>query len=147
MKLARILLSSLNVTLYNERLQDSLQRLCGTLFTRLVERAPHISEGKVMTLGPPPYRRLDCDGRALAYVRVRPRKRAVRVELSGLWMAPYTPVIAIPSYTGATLMVQSEQDIEEALVFIMKTVEYTRKAYRGELGSPKAQGRTDSTAA
>lgn len=42
-----------------------------------------ITEGRVATVGPPPYRRLDCDGRALAYMRIRARAGAVRIDLGG----------------------------------------------------------------
>jgi hypothetical protein len=79
-------------------LLDELEALANELITEMA-RDGVVREGTVMTEGPPPYRRLDCDGRALAYVRTRPRKKAVRVDVSSLW-APGNPEpipIAVPN--------------------------------------------------
>ena len=58
-------------------LGESLEHITSLVIDRLTgARKLGISEGTVMTPGPPPYRRLDCGGRALAYIRERPRKRA-----------------------------------------------------------------------
>lgn len=100
---------------------------------RLVEavlalRLPNLEEGDVMCGGPPPYRRLDCDGRALAYIRARPRKRAVRVDITGLWRAPRSSPLSTPNAGGAaSLLVCSEADIFDAVRFILATVEGTRR--------------------
>ncbi|MCK6551771.1 hypothetical protein L6R52_38410 [Myxococcota bacterium] len=92
--------------------------------------APDIREGVVMTVGPVPYRRLDCDGRALAYVKTRPKKRAVRIDVSGLWLAPQGSRLRIRSSTGAALMVTCEDDVGEAIAFLKQTVELTRTRRR-----------------
>lgn len=86
-----------------------------------------VREGTVMTIGPAPYRRLDCDGRALAYVRTRPRKRAVRVDVSSLWTPARVPKSKIPSATGSTcLLLRSTEDVDEAIAFLRETVDKTR---------------------
>jgi len=90
-----------------------------------------VVEGKVMTVGPPPYRRLDCDGRALAYVRRRARKGAVRIDVSGLWQAERPSRIRIPTSNGvATLLVRDSHDLDEAIAFLCDTVERTRRNHR-----------------
>lgn len=98
--------------------------------------APDIREGVVMTVGPVPYRRLDCDGRALAYVKTRPKKRAVRVDVSGLWTAPPGSRLRIHSSSGATLMVTAETDIGEAIAYLKQTVEVTRSRRRPQPRQP-----------
>ena len=67
-------------------IQKNLEELRTQLIAKLLESSTDLSEGTVMTMGPPPYRRIDCNGRAVAYVRTRPRKQAVRVDISGLWV-------------------------------------------------------------
>ena len=105
-----------------------------TLQARLVDAVlalelPDLEEGEVLSGGPPPYRRLDCDGRALAYIRPRPRKRAVRVDITGLWRAPRSSPIATPNAGGAaSLLVGNEGDLHDAVRFILATVEGTRRA-------------------
>jgi hypothetical protein len=104
-----------------------LEGLVGELINGVVAREPTVREGTVMTEGPPPYRRLDCDGRALAYVRARPRKRAVRVDISGLWSPAQGSSIRIASASGAaTLLLRDGNDLEEAVRFLLETVERTR---------------------
>jgi hypothetical protein len=79
--------------------------------------------------GPPPYRRLDCDGRALAYIRARPRKRFVRIDVSGLWRAPAEGRLAQPIAAGASaLIVRSEEDVPEVVRYLTETIEGTRRA-------------------
>lgn len=86
-----------------------------------------ITEGTVLCTGPAPYRRLDCDGRALAYIRSRPRKRAVRIDVTGLWRAPGRSRLVIPAAGGtATLLVRSEADLSDAIRFLVRAVERTR---------------------
>lgn len=119
-----------------EDLERWLERLARKLIEELVASSEAtIVEGVVMSVGPAPYRRLDCDGRALAYVRTRPRKRAVRVDVTGLWRAPNGSRLRIPSATGvATLLVCSEADTSEAIRFLKNTVARTREArQRGDL--------------
>jgi hypothetical protein len=82
-------------------------------------------------VGPPPYRRLDCDGRALAYVRARPRKHAVRIDISGLWVPVAAPRIRVASSSGsATLLVRDVDELEEAVRVLCETVERTRNVSR-----------------
>ena len=87
-----------------------------------------LTEGQVLSAGPPPYRRIDCDGRALAYVRARPRKRGIRVDISGLWQPPRAARIRIPSATcAASLLIRNEADVVDAVRFIESTIRRTRK--------------------
>lgn len=110
------------------RLIRTLESYCEELIARTIESISGVREGIVMTVGPPPYRRLDCDARALAYIRVRPRKRAVRVDISGLWLARSPSSIRIPTSSGAaTLMIRSYDEIELAVRYLVGTVEATRK--------------------
>lgn len=109
-------------------LEDQLFKLANR-FIHEMTAVSHIREGVVMTTGPAPYRRLDCDGRALAYIRTRPRKRAVRVDVSGLWLTPGPSRLRIPNAGGATtLVLRSEQDRVEAIDYLRTTVERTRAA-------------------
>ncbi|MFO0724620.1 MAG: hypothetical protein U1E65_12610 [Myxococcota bacterium] len=108
-----------------------LSILENSLIESITGRNMAISEGKVMTVGPAPYRRLDCDGRALAYVRTRPRKNAIRVDISGLWVPERTSPIREATATGsATLFIRSVADLEEAVRFLADTVENTRRLNR-----------------
>lgn len=94
-----------------------------------------IFEGIVMTPGPPPYRRLDCDGRALAYLRLRSRKGGVRIDISGLWVPPRTSPLSIPTASGAaSLMVRQREEIGEAVAFLFETVSATRHAAKVQAG-------------
>lgn len=101
-----------------------------TLAAELIHEIAHLSdirEGEVMTMGPVPYRRLDCDRRALAYVRARPRKKMVRVDISGLWLMPReSPLAAAGSGATKTLVLRSHADKTEAIAFLLATVEATR---------------------
>ncbi len=111
----------------SEDANSELHRLAGELIAELNARAPHIYEGVVMSLGTTPYRRLDCDRRALAYVRARPRKGVVRVDVSGLWRMPReSPLLDRGSGACATLVLRTREDKEEALAFLLDTVEATR---------------------
>jgi len=90
-----------------------------------------VSEGTVMSLGPPPYRRIDCCGRALVYVRVRPRKSAVRVDLSGLWEVVAECALRVPGATGsASLLVREAREIDELIAFLRAAVNRTRTKRR-----------------
>ncbi len=107
-----------------------LQRLANELVNAALEAGvPGLEEGTVLSSGPAPYRRLDCDGRALAYIRVRPRKRAVRVDVTGLWQAPRSSRLRLPNAGGAaSLLLRSEVEVYEAVRFLAATVERTRRA-------------------
>ena len=108
-------------------LHQTLESIVAALIDRLTRSDEMgISEGTVMTPGPPPYRRLDCGGRALAYIRERPRKRAVRVDLSGLWQPKRPSSLQVESSSGsASLMIRSLEEIEEAIAFLEEAVLHT----------------------
>lgn len=105
---------------------DALFSIVDAFIARVVANGT-IREGIVMTLGKTPYRRLDCDGRALAYIKTRPKKGAVRVDVSGLWMAPQASRLSVPSATGGALMISSESDIEDAAKYLIEIVQHTRE--------------------
>lgn len=103
-----------------------LDQLVDRLIAELTAPPSAIREGTVMTIGPVPYRRLDCDGRALAYIRKRPRKRVVRIDVSGLWQALPSP-LRVPNASGsATLLVTNEADRAAAVAFLRRVVAETR---------------------
>lgn len=97
-----------------------------------------ISEGLVMTPGPPPYRRLDCGPRALAYVRSRPRKGIVRVDVSGLWVTPEHCRLRVPGRGMATLFLRSRDDVPLAARFLIDAVHRTRTQPGGAPHVPAA---------
>ena len=118
-----------------------LERLAAELIELSTSGELGIREGVVMTVGTPPYRRLDCDGRALAYVRTRPRRRAVRVDISGLWVATEPPHFGIRGAGGSvTLLLRSRADLVEATTYIEALVVRTRKAYEQEHRHHRAKG-------
>jgi hypothetical protein len=111
----------------------ALLPIADTLVERLLDLDLGIREGIVMTPGEPPYRRLDCDGRALCYIRVRPKKRGVRVDVSGLWNLR-TPIDQmIPGSTGmASLLLRGPGDIAPVVDYLREVVRYTRAQYAAE---------------
>jgi|GEM_PF-2518049 len=117
-------------------IQKNLEELRTQLITKLLESSTELSEGVVMTMGPAPYRRIDCNGRAVAYIRTRPRKQAVRVDISGLWViCPQTREhlerIMVRSATGSvSLLIKSKADIEASIQMIVNTVLHTQKLER-----------------
>ncbi len=122
------------VRLYNHSMSDLTQ-----LMNAFMERMTTISgvtEGRVLTVGPPPYRRLDCDGRALAYVRVRRRQGIVRIDVSSLWNAERASSrLRIPTASGAaTLALKSDVDLDDAFEFFYYLICYT--------GAERKDGRT-----
>lgn len=98
-------------------------------FVSDLERSSDAVEGIVSaSSGPPIYRRVDCDGRALAYIRARPRKKLVRVDVSGLWHAPRQRPSCQPMAAGVvSLILRSDRDIPEAIRYLKETIELTRK--------------------
>ena len=80
------------------------------------------------------YRRLDCDGRALAYLRPRTRPSAsVRVDLSGLWVRPGPCTLEIAGRTGsASLLIVRPQQIAEAARYLAWAVANMRALLAGE---------------
>lgn len=111
--------------------QPNWDQLIDHLVTE-VTRNSDAEEGVVVcTAGPPPYRRLDCDHRALAYIRARPRKRMVRVDLSGLWRAAPECRLAQPVAAGATaLIIRSIDDVPEVVRYLRDTIAGTRSVKR-----------------
>lgn len=95
-------------------IEEKLGELVEDLIRAVRAGEPRVTEGTVMTRGAPRYRRLDLGGRALAYVRRRPKKRAVRIDVPGLWSIPRSR-LSVPSATGATLVVRSELDVPDAV--------------------------------
>ncbi len=116
-------------------LMRELSILEDDLIDMIVKTIPGVREGYVRSEGPKPYRRLDCDGRALAYIRCRPRKAIVRLDVSGLWrVAPNSRIRARSSSSAATLFLRLLTDIDEAVTYLQKTVSNTRQAYARERG-------------
>ncbi len=117
-------------------LMRELSVLEDDLINIIIETIPGVREGYVRSEGPKPYRRLDCDGRALAYIRCRPRKAMVRLDVSGLWrVAPSSPLRARASSHAATLFLRLLSDVDEAVTYLQKTVSNTRQAFAKERGS------------
>jgi hypothetical protein len=111
----------------DDRKRAALATLADELIRDLLAIAPDISEGVVMTTGPLPYRRLDCDRRALAYIRARPRKRIVRVDVSGLWIVPSESRLRVDvSSAGCSLILRSAADKDEAIAFLLEAIQTTR---------------------
>ncbi|MEE2902246.1 MAG: hypothetical protein VYC39_07945 [Myxococcota bacterium] len=117
-------------------IQKDLEELRTQLIGKLLESSTELSEGTVMTMGPAPYRRIDCNGRAVAYIRTRPRKQAVRVDISGLWVIcpqsrKHLDRIMVRSATGSvSLLIKSKADIEASIQLIVNTVLHTQKLER-----------------
>ena len=105
-----------------------LAMLAERLIAELVSKEVGIREGIVMSLaGVAPYRRLDCDGRALCYIRCRPQKKAVRIDVSGLWRRPSASKLALEKTSGSiTLLLKTEDDVGEAASFLRTVVAATR---------------------
>lgn len=114
----------------NQEPVNGLEALATSLIEEAVKALPGVREGTVMTIGPAPYRRLDADGRALAYIRVRPRKHSVRVDISGLWHVRGPSRLRVPSAGGsATLLIRRREDVHEALRLLARALEDTRAAH------------------
>lgn len=109
--------------------KTQLEARIAKMIAELALALPACREGVVMTIaGPPPYRRVDCDGRALAYFRTRPRRHMVRIDVSSLWLAPPEALsILVPGATGMALCIRSDEDAELALRFLKRIVQHTRK--------------------
>ncbi len=115
----------------NEVSKERLDAMLGELIQALLDAELDIREGKVMTEREAAYRRLDCDQRALAYLRARPKKRAVRIDVTGLWQTPRSSRLRVPNAGGAaTLLVRSKSDARMAVKFLRETVERTRELRR-----------------
>ncbi|MCK6551736.1 hypothetical protein L6R52_38235 [Myxococcota bacterium] len=129
----------------HEIVERRLKVLAAKLIRALVDSG-ELEEGAVTTsAGPAPYRRLDRRGRALAYVRMRPKKRAVRIDVSNLWMRPVSSRLEVMSSVGAALLVREHRDVPEALAYLRRTVEATERAemIRGDLRDGARGARAD----
>lgn len=114
-----------------DEIRAVLNPLSDDLVDALCQSSLGVWEGKVMSPGRPPYRRLDCDARALCYIRVRPKKRAVRVDVSGLWVLAGECPLRVPGSSGnASYMVRDFEDVEVLVSFLVATVRHTRSLYR-----------------
>ncbi len=122
----------------SSEVKDTLDKIISLLVDRLIALEPDVSEGWVRTPGPPPYRRLDCRKRALLYARSRPRKRLVRVDVTGLWLTPPRCRLSVASAGGAAIALRSELDVDEAIRFIRQAIGRT------QLSLPNARPRRSS---
>lgn len=109
-----------------DRMREMLDSLADVLVLCLLERDPSLSEGSVMTIGPPPYRRVDADNRALCYIRSRPRKACVRVEVSGLWVLADEGPNLVQTASGFALLLRGSEEVEEVVTCLLQTVATTR---------------------
>jgi hypothetical protein len=118
--------------------REELEPVAEHLVQCLVDARIGVKEGEVMTPGPPPYRRLDCDARALCYIRVRPKKRAVRVDLSGLWRFGGECRFRVPGSTGmASFMIGDVAHAEELARYLIDIIYFTRRQYAAERARKK----------
>lgn len=90
-----------------------------------------VTEGSVLYGGTePPYRRIDCDRRVLAYVRVRARRSAVRIDITGRWRVPPSR-LEVPSSSAKTLLVRSDRDLNRAISVLRGAVTRSRRSSAG----------------
>lgn len=110
--------------------REELEPIADHFIRYLIDARVGIKEGEVMTPGPPPYRRLDCDARALCYVRVRPKKRGIRVDLSGLWCLAGESRFRVPGSSGmASFMIKDGAHAEELARYLVDVVYFTRRRF------------------
>lgn len=74
-----------------------------------------------------PYRRFDCDHRALLYLRLRPKKDLVRIDIAGHWLAPPRTRLTLGSSRGV-LVLKTPSDVATAVEVVARTVADTREA-------------------
>ena len=116
----------------------AIERLTGILVDR-ARSLPDVSEGRVRGRNCAGYRRLDCGGRALAFVRGRPSAGGVRVDVSGLWVRPSRSGLEITKPAGPpSLLVRTDSDVAEVLAFLVATIGATRHAYAREAARRRA---------
>jgi hypothetical protein len=63
----------------------SNEQITSYIFEMLTSIHPGAIEGRVMSEGPPPYRRIDLAGHPLAYVRRRAAHGYVRIDIPERW--------------------------------------------------------------
>jgi hypothetical protein len=116
-----------------ETIRTELLPVQQELIASLVGAGLGVREGTVLTPGLPPYVRLDCDGRALVYLRIRPKKRGVRVDLSGLWYPHGDVDLRIPGSSGmASYMVESIAEVNVLVPFLCGVITHTRALLEAE---------------
>ncbi len=109
-------------------------RLLDTVICALLAEVPGATEGRVMTAqNRAPYRRIDCDGRALVYVRPLRRRGEVRIDISGLWCVEREASIRVATGTGAaTLLVKRSEQLDPVVAYVRDAVLRTREAFARE---------------
>lgn len=131
---------------------EDLNHLMQALLDGVHRSEPKAREGAVRGRRPGSYRRIDCDGRALAYLRPRAQRgaRGVRIDLSGLWVRPRSSPLDIPGRSGsASLFVFGPKDLPEAVRFLVEALRLTRRLMAEEAERPSrapARPRDDSWA-
>lgn len=102
-----------------------LSRIMDYLVTQAQILVEGVYEGYVNSKAKP-YRRLDCDAKALAYCRLRPRLNGIRVDVSGLWVAPPRCSLSIRGSTGAaSLFIREMSDVPVVINFLRATLSET----------------------
>ena len=82
-----------------------------------------VTEAQVLYSGDaPPYRRVDCAHRVLAYVYPRPRYRGARMEVTMRWKVRASR-LEVSSSRGTALVIASDVDIVDAVTLIEEAVE------------------------
>ena len=124
-----------------------VEGLVERLIARTLELLPEAREGTVMSArAAPPYRRLDCDGRALCYVRLRPSRGGARIDLAGLWIPPQSLAASSTRTCSAvaTFWLFRAEDEAKVAESLRATVEHTRAHHARLLrrGAPRALGST-----
>lgn len=110
-----------------QRMREMLDNLADVLILCLLERDETLIEGEVMTIGPPPYRRIDADGRALCYIRSRPRKGFLRIDISGLWLFKDPCPNQVQTSSGVAVLVRGSAELEVVIDSLIKCVRRTRE--------------------
>lgn len=104
-----------------------LERLVEAFVIALIGTELGISEGQVRSQrDPAPYRRFDCDRRALLYLRVRPKKDLLRIDLAGHWLAPARNPLSLGRSRGV-LAIRKPEDVLPAVEVVVGTILTTRR--------------------
>lgn len=114
------------------------QQLVSLIIQRMEARELGIVEGRVSSMRPN-YRRLDCDGRCLVYLRTRASIHAVRADVPPSWLRvePCRLTVATTNRgLSAALMVHDEKDVDVFLEFLIQTVAETRAAMVRAMRAP-----------
>jgi hypothetical protein len=105
---------------------ERLEWLAERWIREVLARDAEIEEGLVRTVGPPAYRRLDVKGRALAYVRIRPKRNMVRIDVPGAWPRPPNCILALSSANGWALAIRTELDILDGVQAVLTSFREAR---------------------